>query len=53
MGKIYFLLMKYYNNRKTWVGPHLHKIGEGFGKICWNERLGNMPRAYIRVREGF
>ena len=51
--KIYFLLMKYYNNGKTWVGPHLHKIGEGFVEIWWNDRPGNMPRVYIRVKEGF
>jgi hypothetical protein len=32
-GKIYFLFMKDYNNGKTWVGPHLHKIGKGFVEI--------------------
>ena len=28
------------------LDPHLHKIGEGFGEILWNERLGHMPRVY-------
>ena len=39
--------------KSTSVVPHMHKIGEDFVKIGWNERLRNMPRIYIRVMEGF
>jgi hypothetical protein len=33
------------------IQQYLHKIEEGFGEIGWNERLGSMPRVYIRILE--
>jgi hypothetical protein len=43
--------MKYYNNKKTWGGPHLHKIGEGFVELGKGSR--EFSQLINKIRETF